>query len=263
VTATVFAVRRDTRGCTGPVHATRNFIDSPSRMTNQPPLPPTPPATSAPPGRAHAAASLAEQAYAFVKREIITMRLRPGEVLNEAQMMARTGIGRTPVHQALHRLVHEGMLTIMPRKGIMVRPVSLDDVLAIIDVRLINESHCVELAARHAQPHDYDAMQALLERSAVCVAAHDVEGMMEIDREFHLAISAAARNPVLAEILRGLHERSLRFWFISLSAPHHLDEVHNEHLELFRLLRERDAPGARAAVQKHIESFRSTFFNRV
>jgi DNA-binding GntR family transcriptional regulator len=210
-----------------------------------------------------AAASLAEQAYAFVKREIITMRLRPGEVLNEAEVMTLTGIGRTPVHQALHRLVHEGMLTILPRKGIMVRPVSLDDALAIVDVRLVNESYCVELAARHAQQSDYDAMQALLDRSARCVAAHDVEGMMDIDREFHLAISAAARNPVLADILRGLHERSLRFWFISLSAPHHLEDVHGEHLELFRLLRERDGEGARQAVQKHIESFRATFFRRL
>jgi DNA-binding GntR family transcriptional regulator len=220
-------------------------------------------ARPSPPTRATAAASLAEQAYAFVKREIITMRLRPSEVLNEAELMALTGIGRTPVHQALHRLVHEGMLTIMPRKGIMVRPVSLDDVLAIIDVRLVNESYCVELAARHAQQHDYDAMQALLERSSSCVAAHDIEGMMDIDREFHLAISAASRNPVLADILRGLHERSLRFWFISLSEPHHLEDVHEEHLELFRLLRERDAEGARQSVQKHIEAFRATLFNRI
>ncbi|MDE1183558.1 GntR family transcriptional regulator [Paraburkholderia sp.] len=208
-------------------------------------------------------ASLADQAYEFVKREIITMRLRPGEALNEAELMTLTGIGRTPVHQALHRLVHEGMLTIMPRKGVMVRPVSLDDVLAIIEVRLINESYCVELAARHAQPHDFATMEALLERSAACVATHDVERMMEIDRDFHLAISTASRNAVLAEILRGLHERSLRFWFISLSEPHHLEDVHDEHLDLFRLLRERDADGARQSVQRHIEAFRATLFNRI
>jgi DNA-binding GntR family transcriptional regulator len=218
---------------------------------------------SSSPAPTPAAGSLAEQAYEFVKREIITLRLRPSEVLNEAELIARTGIGRTPVHQALHRLVHEGMLTIMPRKGIMVRPVSLDDVLALIDVRLINEGYCVELAARHAQPSDYDAMQALLERSAAGVAAHDVERMMEIDREFHLAISAAARNPVLAEILRGLHERSLRFWFISLSEPQHLEDVHREHLELFDLLRARDAEGARRSVHKHIEAFRATLFRRI
>jgi DNA-binding GntR family transcriptional regulator len=205
--------------------------------------------------------SLADQAYEFVKREIITMHLRPGEVLNEADLIVLTGIGRTPVHQALHRLVHEGMLTIMPRKGVMVRPVSLDDVLAIVDVRLVNESFCVELAARHAQSHDYALMEALLERSAACVARHDVEGMMDIDREFHLALSAASRNAVLADLLRGLHERSLRFWFITLSEPHHLEDVHQEHAELFRLLRERDADGARQSVRRHIEAFRATLLD--
>jgi len=130
----------------------------------------------APKAARQSGASLAEQAYEFVQREIITLRLRPSEVLNEAELTALSGIGRTPVHQALHRLVHEDMLTIMPRKGIMVRPVSLDDVLAIVDVRLIHEGHRVELAARHAQAHDDEVMEALLVRSKVCVATHDAEG---------------------------------------------------------------------------------------
>ena len=202
------------------------------------------------------ATSLADQAYEFVKREIITMHLRPGEVLNEADLIALTGIGRTPVHQALHRLVHEGMLTIMPRKGVMVRPVSLDDVLAIVDVRLVNESFCVELAARHAQAHDYALMEALLERSAACVARHDVEGMMDIDREFHLALSAASRNAVLADLLRGLHERSLRFWFISFTTPDHHNSFQEQHEAIYDAVRDRDADAAEHAMRAHIEAFR-------
>ena len=116
------------------------------------------------PTRATAAASLAEQAYAFVKREIITMRLRPSEVLNEAELMALTGIGRTPVHQALHRLVHEGMLTIMPRKGIMVRPVSLDDVLAI------TEAAGVPVLSSHEGP-DWKSPRTLDDERARRIAA--------------------------------------------------------------------------------------------
>ncbi|WP_323118490.1 GntR family transcriptional regulator [Burkholderia alba] len=213
--------------------------------------------------RARQTESLADQAYALIQRDIITMRLRPGEALNEADLIARTGIGRTPVHQAVHRLVLEGMLTVMPRKGVMVRPVSLDDVLAIIDVRVINEGRCVELAARHAQAADYAHMAALLDETQTAVAAHDIEAMMDIDRAFHLAISAAARNPVLAEILRGLHERSLRFWFITLSEPHHLADVQREHAELFDLLRARDEAGARRSVERHIEAFRSTLLQHI
>lgn len=208
-------------------------------------------------------ASLAERAYALIQRDIITMRLKPGAALNEAELVARTGIGRTPVHQAVHRLVLEGLLSVIPRKGLMVQPLSLDDIVAIIDVRRINEAHCVELAARHATPDDFARLAALLDDGETRADAHDVEGMMELDRAFHLTIGAAARNPVLAEILRGLHERSLRFWFVTLSAPDHLADVQREHRELFERLAARDAAGARAAVERHIDSFRAALLQHL
>ncbi|HEF4776034.1 TPA: GntR family transcriptional regulator [Burkholderia multivorans] len=204
------------------------------------------------------ATSLAERAYALIRRDIVTMRLKPGAALNEADLVARTGIGRTPVHQAVHRLVLEGLLSVMPRKGLMVQPLSLDEIVAVIDVRRINEAHCAELAARHATPDDLAALAALLDAGQACVEQHDVEGMMELDRAFHQTIAAAARNAVLADILRGLHDRSLRFWFVTLSEPHHLADVQREHCALFERLSARDAAGACAAVERHIDSFRST-----
>ncbi|CAN0619282.1 Transcriptional regulator, GntR family [Burkholderia multivorans] len=210
------------------------------------------------PAPAESAASLADRAHALIQRDIIAMRLAPGAALNEADLVARTGIGRTPVHQAVHRLVLEGLLSVLPRKGLMVRPLSLDDILAIVDVRRINEAHCAELAARHATPDDFARMSTLLDAAQACVAAHDVEGTMELDRAFHQAIGEAARNPVLADLLRGLHERSLRYWFVTLSEPHHLAEVQHEHRALYERLCARDAAGARAAVEHHIASFRST-----
>ncbi|WP_261526094.1 GntR family transcriptional regulator [Burkholderia multivorans] len=202
--------------------------------------------------------SLAERAYALIRRDIVTMRLKPGAALNEADLVARTGIGRTPVHQAVHRLVLEGLLSVIPRKGLMVQPLSLDEIVAVIDVRRINEAHCAELAARHATPDDLAALAALLDAGQACAEQHDVEGMMELDRAFHQTIAAAARNAVLADILRGLHDRSLRFWFVTLSEPHHLADVQREHRALFERLSARDAAGARAAVERHIDSFRST-----
>ncbi|MPV58540.1 GntR family transcriptional regulator [Burkholderia sp. HI2761] len=208
-------------------------------------------------------ASLADRAYALIQRDIITMRLKPGAALNEADLVARTGIGRTPVHQAVHRLVLEGLLSVMPRKGLMVQPLSLDDIVAVIDVRRINEAHCAELAARHATPDDLARLAALLDDGQACVDTHDVEGMMELDRAFHQTIAAAARNAVLADILRALHERSLRFWFVTLSEPHHLADVQHEHRALFDRLSARDAAGARAAVERHIDSFRSTLLQHL
>lgn len=213
----------------------------------------TPPGSSASPeGR-----SLTERAYEAIKHDIITLRLRPGEPLNEAQLMQSTGLGRTPVHQAMHRLALEGLVVILPRKGAMVAPVSLNDALEIIDVRMINETYCVELAARAATPDDLAAIEAVLLRSRDAIAARDVATMMRIDRDFHLAISRASRNQTLADLLRGLHERSLRFWFLALSTPSHLEGVYEEHLELYDALAAHDAERARRAIARHIDEFRT------
>src|SRR4051812_42750255 len=92
------------------------------------------------------ASSLRDTAYAAIKHRIITCAFKPGEFLNEASVSATLGIGRTPVHQAIDRLMLEGMLDVMPRKGVIVRPVSLDEVMQIIEVRLLNECPCVRLA---------------------------------------------------------------------------------------------------------------------
>lgn len=201
--------------------------------------------------------SLTQRAYEAIKHDIITLRLRPGETLNEAQLMHSTGLGRTPVHQAMQRLALEGLLVILPRKGAMVAPVSLNDALEIIDVRMINETYCVELAARAATPDDLATIEAVLARSREAIAMRDVAATMCIDRDFHLAISRASRNQTLAELLRGLHERSLRFWFLALSTPSHLEGVYEEHLELFEALAAHDAERARRAITRHIEEFRT------
>jgi len=207
--------------------------------------------------------SLRSRAYEEIKRRIITLAYAPGEYLNEALISEQLGIGRTPVHQALDRLMLEGMIEIIPRKGVIVRPVSLDEFLQLTEVRLINEPYCAKLAAERATADEIAAMRALLDRARDHVDTRDVEGLMALDRDFHASISRAARNKVLAEILLGLHERSLRFWFISLSDEHHHTRVQSEHEAVFEAIRARDGSGAEAAVRAHIESSRENIVKSI
>jgi len=90
--------------------------------------------------------SLLDTAYEKIKQHITACEFRPGDYLNEAELSERLGIGRTPVHQAIDRLMMEGLVQVMPRKGIIVTPVSLNDVAQTIEVRLLNECHCARLA---------------------------------------------------------------------------------------------------------------------
>jgi DNA-binding GntR family transcriptional regulator len=204
------------------------------------------------------AASLRDKAYDAIKHRIITLAFRPGEYINELQLSALLKIGRTPVHQALDRLMVEGMVEVIPRKGVIVRPVSLNEVLQIIEVRLINEPFGARLAAQQANDIDLADLAAVMKRTKDSAALRNVENMMLLDREFHLLIARAAKNDVLIELLRNLHERSLRFWFISLNSPVQYDTVQAEHAGILDAIKRRNPDKAEAAMRQHIESFRTS-----
>jgi len=210
------------------------------------------PKAAAPRGRE----SLKAKAYDEIHRRINTLQFRPGDFLNEAHIAESLGLGRTPVREALSQLAHEGIVEIAPRKGIIIRPVSLNDVLEIIDVRLINEVQCAGLAAGRASATEISRMHAILQRTESAIAPCDYETSMDLDREYHAAMAEAAKNRVLAEILRNLHKRLLRFWFMSLAEHQHLQRVQDEHMALFEAIARHDADGARAAMRAHIEAFR-------
>ena len=200
--------------------------------------------------------SLADIAYEAIKQQIITLKFEPGGYLNEAAISELIGIGRTPVHHAIQRLTLDGMLETIPRKGLIVKPVSLKEVMEIIEIRLINEIFCVRLAARRASDQDIEAMRSILEEAVSEKSMGDLERQMLIDRDFHCAISRASGNHVLADILLNLHERSLRFWFISLTDDHHRKAVRREHEQILQAISKHDPDAAADAMHSHIEAFR-------
>jgi len=203
------------------------------------------------------AESLKDQAYEAIKYRIITCAFKPGQELSESAVAGLLKIGRTPaVHQAFDRLNTEGLVDVQPRKGVVVRPINLDEVIEIIEIRLLNETFAVRLAAERASSAEIMAIRDVLAKAGAAVAAGKVETMMLLDREFHRLIARAAHNTVLAEILLKLHERSLRLWFISLAAPDHQGSVNDQHHRIFQAISHRDVEAAENAMRAHIDSFR-------
>lgn len=202
--------------------------------------------------------SLREQAYEAIKDRIITCQFEPGECINEASVSALLGFGRTPVHQAIDRLMLEEMVDVIPRKGVIVKPVILQDVMQMIEVRMVNETQCARLAATRAEQSHIEGMSAVLAKARRAIGRQDVRGLMELDREFHLSLASAAKNSELAEIIRRLNERSLRFWFISFTTRDHHQSFQRQHEALFEAVRSHDANAAEVAMRAHIEAFRKS-----
>lgn len=214
-------------------------------------------------GRSRAEApSQSEQAYQLLKEAVTTLAYKPGEYLNTATVMAELALGRTPVNHALHRLANEGLVQIIPRKGVMVSPLSVDDALELIQVRIANEVLCARLAASRATEADVEGIRDAAARFDAAVAGRKLTEVMNLDRLFHERIAAAAHNQTLGEILKVLHARSQRFWAISLASEAHLAEVQAEHAAIIDALSRNDPDAAAAAVEEHVLSFRRALLQR-
>lgn len=207
--------------------------------------------------------SLLETAYEKIKRQITACEFRPGDYLNEAELSERLGIGRTPVHQAIDRLMMEGLVQVMPRKGIIVTPVSLEAVVQTIEVRLLNECHCARLAAERASEEDIRVLADILARAEKELPRRNSERLMRLDREFHGAIAQVSRNAVLADVLGRLHDKSLRFWILSLNTPGHHARVHAQHRAILDAIHARDPLAAEQAMRDHIEDFRRNLLSSI
>ena len=149
----------------------------------------------------------------------------------------------------------EELVDILPRKGVVVRPLSLTEVLQITDARLVNEPDCARLAAGHVTAVEVKQLDGIVERARKATARRDVDALVALDRAFHTTLMRAARNPVFEDIVRRLQERSLRFWFIALTEQEQREAVQHEHADIVEALRNHDADAAEGAARRHIELF--------
>lgn len=200
--------------------------------------------------------SLNETAYQRFRLALINLSYKPGEYLNTAQVMADLELGRTPVNQAVHRLAAEGLLQIIPRKGVMVAPLSVDDALALIEVRMVNELLCIRLACERITPDQLSTLRALNQQLAAASEQRDRAAMMLLDNQFHQTLATIAANRQLSDILGVIHAQAQRFWATTLSRAAHMDEVISEHEAIISALATGDRQAAQQAAERHILSFR-------
>lgn len=164
------------------------------------------------------AQSLAEQAYRQLEEMIVTLVFPPGVSLSEAILSAKTGIGRTPIREALKRLEHQGLVTSMPRKGLIVRDMRVEDQLALLEVLRPLDRLIAGKAARWANAAQRAALRLCGESMEQAAAASDLHQFLRFDQECDRIIYEAARNPFAIDIVTSLYSHSRRFW-CSFSQP--------------------------------------------
>ncbi|MEV7794585.1 GntR family transcriptional regulator [Streptomyces sp. NPDC087512] len=197
--------------------------------------------------------TLADQAYRSIADRLVTLRIRPGEPLNDERIAAELGFGRTPVREALKRLEHERLIVAYPRRGTFATEVQIADLGHISEVRLQLEPLAAALAAERASDSDRAELHRLLEQLGT--SSDGGEDLIRLDMTLHRAIYAATRNPYLEDTLIRYDNLATRIWCLFLDRlPGLAGHVH-EHGPLLRAIVERDAEKARALAASHVEGF--------
>jgi DNA-binding GntR family transcriptional regulator len=158
------------------------------------------------------AESQTDQAYGRIEEMIVTLELPPGASVSEATLSARTGIGRTPIRMALKRLEHQGLITSLPRKGVFIRQLKVEDELAILEVRRPVERLLACKAARHATKTQRDSLRFCVDSMVQAAIAGDLHRYLRFDQECDRLIYESARNPFAADFVSLLYSHARRFW---------------------------------------------------
>ena len=200
-------------------------------------------------------ALIAERAYLELRDRIVTLRLPPGTVLREDELMADLGIGRTPLREAVKRLALENFLAVQPRRGTYVTEVDAAEIIHITEVRAELEGYAAELAARRMDAAARRAAESLLEQIERLGRGDDQEALMRLDERIHGFIWAACGNPYLLDTLERYFSLSLRIWYVVLDRVPGLGHSVHDQADLLRALVDRDAQRARTLMREHVLAF--------
>lgn len=155
----------------------------------------------------------AQSAYHQVEELIVTLQLPPGQPVSEMALAQRTGVGRTPMREALQRLAREGLVQIHPRRGILITEINIAHQLGHLEVRRALEPLVAQGAALRATPEQRTRLRELAAEMIEAAQADDSANFMRLDAEFHRLSIEAATNETLRTVMQLLHGLSRRFWF--------------------------------------------------
>ena len=196
--------------------------------------------------------TLWQRVHEYLREEISSGRLTPGTELQEVALARSLGVSRGPIREALGRLATEGLVTIRPRRGAVVRALSNEEFIEAYQVREALEMMAVRLATPTLTAEDLAAMERLIDEMASRGEAEDIQGFFEANTEFHQRFFEVAGNGMLSELYRQLRGQIDRHRLRSLELRGDLRRSIDEHRAILWAARTGDIERAVRLTSDHI-----------
>jgi DNA-binding GntR family transcriptional regulator len=197
-------------------------------------------------------ATLAEQVYQHLRREILENTYPPDAALPESMLAIQLNVSRMPVREALHRLAAEGLVTLRPRQGAVVSSLSPRQFLDAYRVREALEELAIRLALPHLDEADHDALGRLQDEMREHAACNDAAAFFAANRAFHALFVERSNNEYLKGIYFPLIDQMRRHISSSLELRGGLGTSVEEHQAVLEAIRDGNADEAARLLREHI-----------
>lgn len=198
--------------------------------------------------------SLTDEAYAQLEELIVTLQLPPGSAVSEATLSERLGIGRTPIREALQRLVREHLVAVLPQRGYLIPEIDVRRQLRLLEVRREVERLIVRCAARRANGAERDEFLQLAAAMYRAAERNDARVFIRSDKRFNDLCLQAARNEFAAGAMSLMHGLSRRFWYLHFRQAADLPVTARLHADTAQAIAAGDEPAAAAALDALLDS---------
>lgn len=192
--------------------------------------------------------------YQDVRERIVSMQMRPGEPVSEKQIAESHGLSRTPVREAMQRLVDERLIEVFPQSGTFVARIPNEELPEAIVIRQALERTAVELATRRATRSQHLTLASIIELQREAADANDRSGFHRADEAFHAKIAEISGYPGIWRLVLQVKTQVDRFRRLTLTQPRRMYLVIEEHQAIYDAMIAGDAAGAVAAMHAHLDS---------
>jgi DNA-binding GntR family transcriptional regulator len=237
-------------------------VSTQARKKNPPKAAAAPVKSALPQERRGRRESRVDQAYAEIRRRILDNHYAPGHQVLEQELAADLGMSRTPVREALVRLQNERFVQLIPRHGMRVVPLSIQELREVYEVLTSLELTAIDRLARlDLEEEALATIEKTVDEMDHAVRKKDVDAWAKADERFHRILVTLCGNQRLAAMVEMLWEQGHRARMTTVRLRASLEQSNREHRALLDAIRQRDWRQARTRHAKHRERAMTEILN--
>jgi len=212
--------------------------------------------------------SLKQQAYQAIRAKILNCEYAPNSYLNEELLCQEFKVSRTPIRDALSRLEHENLIKILPKKGIVVAPLNVNEINMIYETRILLEPYILATYGNRIEERHFKEFKDILSESDSLIQlitasnSHDLSKIHQLDDAFHNLIVQVCQNQYFIQCYKNMGAQNARPRILSGNInKDRLEKTQEEHIHITNEIVKRNYKKAAEALEAHLLTSKEAAFN--